>query len=196
MRVVFLRALCGAFLVLAAAVRATSAADCDTATRQKAEERVILNELAPLARWRGQAVLRVFNQHTKAETYICGATAIAAEWVLTAAHCLEGMANSPNGIVVDDNERLEVVIGVSHLNAVKPEHVFLVEKFIVHNKYWKASEGGDDLALIKLGRPWNGALARLPRDGKADPPSNNGFVMVAGFGAQASAPGKPKLLRF
>jgi secreted trypsin-like serine protease len=188
---------------------AIGAAVADDRTCVSSRPKIVGGSEARLADWPGQAALRINSEKGQVAFYFCGGTAISARWVLTAAHCLpdfrsklsRSMRNSRGEL---HEGRLEVVLGSGDLKVVPPEHVFAVEQVVIHERYRASideamkvvdaeqreqalaripSTMGDDIALLKLERPWSGALAELSLSRSTDPPTPPiTQVRVAGFG--------------
>ncbi|MFZ1108816.1 MAG: trypsin-like serine protease [Rhodomicrobium sp.] len=156
--------------------------------------------------WPWFAALVIDSDKRKETFAFCGGTAIAPQWVLTAAHCLQFIGKTTlrsDPKEFDLEGRLKIVIGVDDLRAASPENIFEVEAFRMHEGFesaygrWlterelaKSTEkpeppepamaDGNDIALIKLSRPWTGALAPLPAP--QEERLAGGPVSVAGFG--------------
>ena len=173
-----------------------------------ARSKIVGGETARLADWPGIATLRLHSDNGQVSRYFCGAAAISERWILTAAHCLPSYVGRLTGSLRNSRGeehvgRLEVVLGAGDLRGAKPEQVYPVEAVVMHEHYraaveaaFRRAEGeqadaleaiapsqGDDIALLKLARPWAGQLSRISLSGTTDPePSGSAQVRVAGFG--------------
>lgn len=161
---------------------------------------------ASIVDWPWQAVLRSNDASTKTSKYFCGGTVISPEWVMTAAHCLAAMREKGRLIktFLDGTDHwhqglLQVILGVDDLDNVRDENIFDVSAIFVHETYMQAYHeallqrvadapgqasitAGDDVALIKLSRPWGGPVAPLSLDAATDPGPASLDARVAGFG--------------
>jgi hypothetical protein len=196
------------FLVLALALMLSAPGLAQERQCNSARTKIVGGENARLPDWPGIATLRLNSQTGQVSRYFCGAAAISERWILTAAHCLPNYlvqltSHLRNSRGEDHEGRLEVVLGVGDLRTANAQHIYPVEEVVLHENYraavdaaFRLSEGeqaralesiapsqGDDIALIKLGRPWRGQISALSLSTSTDPdPSAGAQVRVAGFG--------------
>ncbi|MGH6815270.1 MAG: trypsin-like serine protease [Hyphomicrobiaceae bacterium] len=207
------RRLPSVLLAIAATVLSVEGSGAQDRTCPSRRAKIVGGEPARISDWPSLAALRLHSEAGNASLYFCGGTAISDRWVLTAAHCLHGLATEPTGEFVDSQNkrhegRFEVVLGSGDLTAVSPEHVFAVDRGVIHERYRPAIDAalkiadarlrdhalgripiqfGNDIALLRLARPWLGPYANLSLSSRTDPatpPAQQ--VRVAGFGKTAS----------
>lgn len=163
--------------------------------------RIVGGETALAANWPGQAVFRLRSPAGNSVSYFCGGTAIAERWVLTAAHCFEDyLPKDASGRFGDKlkSPALEVVLGSADLTTTAPNDVFPIERVVMHEGYRHLqATAGNDIALVRLGRPWAGPTARLSLSSSSDPVTPPSMqVRVAGFGSIEPAFHKTQLKKF
>lgn len=104
------------------------------------QAKIIGGERSNIEAWPWMAGLVKKNLRTFDGTY-CGASLIAKQWVLTAAHCVEKY--SP--------EDLDVIVSKAHLSSDTGERIS-IESIIMHPSF-DSNTLDNDLALVKLSTP-------------------------------------------
>ncbi|XP_010618084.1 plasma kallikrein isoform X2 [Fukomys damarensis] len=109
----------------------------------KTNARIVGGTNSSWGEWPWQVSLQV---KVTSSSHLCGGSLIAPQWVLTAAHCFDG-------IPFPDVWR--IYGGILNLSEITKETSFSqIKELIIHEKY-KLSETGHDIALIKLQAPLN-----------------------------------------
>lgn len=123
---------------------------------------------------------------TPLQRHGCGASLIANDWVLTAAHCLVGTAPS----------NIDVIVGRTRLNDRRQGQVLRVQRIVLHPDF--LSTLAPDVALLKLDRAATGIppINLVPREN----PLENSLkrINVIGWGNTARAPApdvRPEILQ-
>lgn len=160
----------GAMLAAALATALGGAAGAQECSSPRAK--VVGGDPAYLKDWPGYAALRFDDR------YVCGGAVIDREWVLTAAHCFDGgrLEKLNSGAMT-----LTAAIGAENIKDVKPEQLYPAASWTVHPSYEKAIPQGDDIALIKLAKPYEGEAMRISLSPDSDP-QLGAILRVAGFG--------------
>lgn len=168
---------------------------------------VVAGRDADPADWPGMASVQTVSGGSV--YHECGATMIAPEWALTAAHCAETVQIEASGRAAqfgrDADGRavrlgtLAVAIGLGDLTRLPRGAVFPVSEVHLHPDYQSgAPEQGADLALLKLAGRWDGPL--MPLDGltgeAGDLFAAYADVRVAGYGRKGeTVQGEAGLMR-
>ncbi len=209
------------FVSLAGVVPA--AAQTQAPSCQIKRTKIVGGLTANIQNWPWQAAVRLQSDKAKVSQYFCGGTVIAPQWVLTAAHCLPEYVRKLTAPFQDakgdvHQGTLQVVAGVGDLTTVQDDKAYAVERVVIHERYRTAIDRalqikntedrakslaeiapgiGDDIALLKLVRPWQGPIATLSLGSATDPaPNSDTQVRVAGFGLTEKNTGAQALDRF
>ncbi|XP_008067644.1 plasma kallikrein [Carlito syrichta] len=114
-----------------------------TVCTTKVSARVVGGANSSLGEWPWQVSLQV---KLTARRHLCGGSIIGHRWVLTAAHCFDG-------IPLPDVWR--IYSGILSLSEITKETYFSqIQEIVIHPNY-KISESGHDIALVKLQTPLN-----------------------------------------
>ncbi len=114
--------------------------DSNSASANQITARIIGGNTAESNDWPWMAGL-INKQHLISYGPFCGATLIAKDWVLTAAHC----------VIDNSSSNIDVLINQAQLDKQDGERI-AASRIIIHPEYDDVSLE-NDLALIKLAKP-------------------------------------------
>ena len=141
-----------------------------TPIRNTEGSKIVGGRNALASQWPGIASLQIV-QGAKS-FHSCGGAAISRDWVLTAAHCVENTriengrvvayALNDAGTALQRQGPYQLVLGASRLGDFDASQRFDVTEVRVRPGYRTGEASlGNDIALLRLSRPWAGALATL-----------------------------------
>ncbi|XP_011863835.1 PREDICTED: trypsin-1-like [Vollenhovia emeryi] len=146
------------------------------------DPRIVNGEDAKL----GEIPYQISLQTRSESFHFCGGSILNNNYVITAAHCVEG---EPAG-------RLKVVAGTIKLSDPKSEHE--VTKIIVHKDYNARNSWINDIALVKVKTPFkvSSTIGHVPLPPKGHVVKPNDIAVVSGWGdLWSGGPSTDKLQR-
>ncbi|KFP03516.1 Transmembrane protease serine 2, partial [Calypte anna] len=146
--------------------------DCGLPTKSvNIMNRIVGGNGAALGQWPWQVSLHVQGTH------VCGGSIITHEWIVTAAHCVEGRFSDPHS--------WRVYAGILNQNEMLLRNGYRVQQIISHPEYDTDSKD-NDVALMKLERQlvFSDAIRPicLPNPGMMFQPNQQ--CWISGWGAE------------
>ncbi|XP_023555442.1 coagulation factor XI isoform X2 [Octodon degus] len=112
--------------------------EMDNICTTKIKPRIVGGTLSVRGEWPWQITLHIT---APIRGHLCGGSIIGNRWILTAAHCLDG---------VDSSKILRVYGGIVNQSEINEDTPFFgVQEIIIHDQY-QVAESGNDIALLKL----------------------------------------------
>ena len=120
---------------------------------------------------------------------LCGGALVTSTWVVTAAHCLDGLTP----------QQVQVWAGMSNLRQRTTTNGLPVAEVVVHPQ-WNGSNYTNDIALIRLASPWTPAPERqaisLPTSvDAANWPVAGTAASISGWGTEAFQGSSPEQVK-
>ena len=147
---------CGSLLALLPLLAFGAPAGADESSARAASEqftRIVGGEVASAGSWPWQVALVEPHDRSSGRgagfRQFCGGSVIAPRWVLTAAHCVDGVRP----------EELQVLVDTTDLD--RGGRLLDVRAIHVHEDYFAATEG-NDIALLRLAREARVTEVELP----------------------------------
>lgn len=171
-----------------------AAAACPARTLPDYAKRMAGADQARIEDWPGFAALMALSPDGRTSQFFCGGLLITPDSVLTAAHCLEGLARTADGRpwrrINGELWAIAVMTNQDSVTADGPDtraRVASAETYAAGAEVYDQRTYRNDIALLKLERPLTGQkLARLAGSPLADPVFDHHLMWAAGFGRQTS----------
>ncbi len=134
----------------------------------EATPKIVGGKEAERGKYPWMVALRLKDAEDHFEGHFCGGTLIHPYWVLTAAHCLEGV----------ETHDLQVVIGAHDLRDATNTQVIDVVDIITHDSYQDDTPGSDiALLLLAVAPSPLPAIIDLASDPDTHPPGSSGIIL-------------------
>ncbi len=172
-----------ALRILAASIAALSFVVLGLSEAQASAPRIVGGSPIDITSAPWQVLLRI-NNATQ-----CGGAIISDTWILTAAHCMNGVSPS----------QVEAFVGVTDQNHLSRDHLVQVSQVIV-NPGWNSTTYSNDLALIGLAAPITTSTSVQPvalplvQDANAWPAAGE-QATISGWGTTTLSGSSSPLLR-
>ncbi|XP_023406960.1 plasma kallikrein [Loxodonta africana] len=122
----------------------------DSVCTTKSKTRIVGGTNSSWGEWPWQVSLQMTMT---SQSHMCGGSIIGHQWVLTAAHCFDGLSWP---------DVWHIYGGILNLSEITKKTPFSkVKEIIIHQQY-RMSEAGHDIALVKLEAPLNYTATQKP----------------------------------